>query len=234
MRGALLSSRLAVAVVALGTATIAAIAFNARSAPPPIQLRASDPVADTVITAPTVPTTTTSAAPPTTAAAPVAAPVHAAQADRVVTTRNPQAVGTEALAMITYPWRDRLNVTIAFAGPRAGYRATSTAYSGRNDLVVYIRSTDTPRLVAVNIAHELGHLVDYHRLTDADRKEWLNARGRPDVTWWACNYCQDYATGSGDFAETFAAWQVGGFDYRSRVAPLPSPSEMAALSRFFK
>jgi hypothetical protein len=125
-------------------------------------------------------------------------------------------------------------VSVVFAGPRAGYRAVSTATNAGDQVIIYVRPTDTPQLVAVNIAHELGHLIDYRLLNDGERSEWLQIRNRPGATWWTCDYCQDYATGSGDFAETFAAWQVGAIDYRSRVAPLPSAVEMQQLARFFK
>ncbi len=206
------------------------------------------------ITAGTVPTT---AAPPTTitvrapvakaapavkpaavaavkpATVPVATPAPKQQIDRAVE-RTPDDVGREALGMISYPWRDRLNVSINFAGARDGLRAQSTAYGDHEVITVFVRRTDTAQLVAVNIAHELGHLLDYRHLNDQQRKEWLQERGRPDVAWWTCDYCTDYRFGSGDFAEVFAAWQVGTVDYRSEVAPAPAPSQLESLSRFFR
>ena len=223
--------------VALGVNT-AAIASAVQAREPVVtRLRTERAAVEAVVFAPATTTTTTTVPPTTTTttkpAARAVAP-RAARSTNAVSARSPGSVGQEALRLITYPWQQRLNVSIAFAGPRPGYRATSTDFGHRAEIVVYVRPTDTARLVAVNIAHELGHLVDYNLLTDNDRSQWLSARGRPEVRWWACNYCEDYSTGSGDFAEVFAAWQVGAIDYRSRVAPPPTPAEMSGLVRFFK
>jgi hypothetical protein len=203
-----------------------------------VHARTDSLVAGTVVTVTTAPAAPTS----TTAAAAAAAAVRAvstatareAAKDRVVFDRTPADVGREALALITYPWQQRLNVTISFAGPRAGFRATSTAFADHDVVTVYVRDTDTPRTVAVSVAHELGHLIDWRLLDDNDRSRWLAARGRSDAAWWTCDYCEDYSFGSGDFAETFAAWQVGPIDYRSRLAPLPSAGQMESLSAFFR
>ena len=232
-RGAFAS---AVIVLACG---IAAVAVVIRPHAETVRVQTRADVAElAAVAAPTsVPVTTSTtvapAAPPVTAAA---RPTAATTGDRVVLDRSPAEVGAEALQMITYPWQQRLAVSISFAGPRSGMRAESTMLPGnREEITVFVRSTDTPRLIAINIAHELGHLVDAVYNTDADRAEWLRDRGRPDVSWWTCNYCTDYRFGSGDFAETFAAWQAGASDYRSQVAPLPSPADMQTLAaRFFR
>jgi hypothetical protein len=166
--------------------------------------------------------------------APPVVTTHAPPVAAAIAPRSPAEVGRQALALITYPWQQRLNATINFEGPRNGMRAFSTSYPGYSVVTVYVRPTDTVQMTAVNIAHELGHLIDWLYLTDNDRAQWLSARGRPDATWFTCDGCTDYSTGSGDFAETFAAWQVAPVDYRSRLAPLPSPAEMQQLSRFFK
>ena len=52
--------------------------------------------------------------------------------DQVAIDRSPDDVGREALAMISYPWRDRLNVSIDSSGPGCGstvlhYAGASTA-----------------------------------------------------------------------------------------------------------
>jgi hypothetical protein len=148
---------------------------------------------------------------------------------------RPEDIGQRALELISYPWRDRLSVTISFAGPRQDMRAETTLIGNqRAEITAFVRPSDTARSVAVSVAHEIGHLIDWTHLTDADRQEWLRQRGRPDVAWWTCDYCTDYRYGSGDFAETFAAWQVGPVDYRSQVAPLPSAAQFSELSRFFR
>lgn len=32
--------------------------------------------------------------------------------------------------------------------------------------------------------HELGHVFDWHEMTDADRARFIGITGRPDLTWW--------------------------------------------------
>lgn len=153
--------------------------------------------------------------------------------DAVVLDQTPAEVGAQALRLISYPWGN-LSVVVIFAGPNPNMRARTDLLSDHDQITAFVRPTDTARTVAVSIAHEIGHLIDYERLTDADRQDWLRERGRPDAAWWTCNFCDDYGVGSGDFAETFAAWEVGPFDYRSQLAPLPSSAEMQSLSRFFQ
>lgn len=184
------------------------------------------------------PTTSTTAPTPTTVAvaAPRAQPtttrVPHPRHDAVVFDEDPLTVGRQALQLITYPW-DNLNVTMVFAGPNPSMRARTDIIGDQHQITAFVRPTDTPRTVAISVAHEIGHLIDFERLTDADRQEWLRERGRPDAAWWTCNWCDDFGVGSGDFAETFAAWEAGPFDYRSQLAPLPSPAEMQSLSGFF-
>jgi hypothetical protein len=237
------TTRIAVAIFVVAAA-LGLIATVHQANTTPTGLRSLPRAESVLVDAPpepttTAPTTTPPGTPPTAVAPAVKAtvakaPVRQAQADQVVFSRTPAAVGQQALALITYPWRDRLQVAINFTGARSGMRAETTILPDHSEeITVFVRSTDTVRLVAVNIAHELGHLIDYDHLTDAERQEWLNERGRPDVTWNTCNYCTDYRYGSGDFAETFAAWQVGPVDYRSQVAPLPSADEFQRLARFF-
>jgi hypothetical protein len=248
--------RVVVAMVAIGGIPKAVISVAQRSAPHTLTAARAEPVmAGTVPTLPSTTTTTVLPAPAPTvppvpstiapaparvvkkaAAAPATPQVPSraqAQADQVAFDRSPQDVGREALSMISYPWQSRLNVSINFEGPKSGMKASSTAYGDHEVITVYVRSTDTARIVAVNIAHELGHLIDYRHLNDQDRAEWLQARGRTDAPWWTCDYCTDYRFGSGDFAETFAGWQVGPVDYRSELAPYPSPEQMQQLTRFF-
>jgi hypothetical protein len=187
---------------------------------------------------PTTLVTLTTVATPVTVAAPAPEPVvqlAAKERPAIVTVpvRQPADIGREALAMIDFPWQQRLNLTIEFAGARSGMRATSTAYEDHDVITVYVRPTDSIQMTAVNIAHELGHLIDFRLRSDAERAEWLQERGRPNASWWTCNYCSDYAYGSGDFAETFAAWEVGPLDYRSTLAPLPAGDQMNRLAHFF-
>lgn len=166
--------------------------------------------------------------PPHRTVAPTAAPT--------ATDGGPAAVGERALALVSYPWEQRLNVSAAFTGPtRPGYFAAS-ARAGPHAwaVTVYIRPGESLKVIALSFAHEIGHILDVERLTDADRAAWLQLRGRPGAPWWTCFQCADYTVGTGDFAETFAADQVGWIDDRSRLAPIPSPDDLARLRQYFK
>jgi hypothetical protein len=195
-------------------------------------LAAEPPLATTIATTP--PVTARPVAPTTVRPRPRPQPSKVARAAPRATSA-PDEVGAEALTLLNYPWQQRLRVTIEFLGPRAGMRAYSHSFGNGSGLIeAYVRPGDSARLVALSVAHELGHLIDTTYLSDQDRAEWLRIRGRPDVAWWTCDGCTDFNTGSGDFAETFAAWQVGAFDYRSQVAPYPTADEMASLTRYFR
>ena len=41
------------------------------------------------------------------------------------------------------------------------------------------------------------------------------------------------AAGSGDFAETFAAWQTGAQYFKGQLAPPPTAAQLASLEPFF-
>jgi hypothetical protein len=236
MSGLTLGTRLAAAAFLIGSAVAVGTAVGSDRHANHVSARRDPAMAGTVLTyaTTTVPTTSTTATVAKTTIAPRASDAEAA-GDRVVFDRSPSAVGQDALALISYPWQQRLHVTIAFAGPRAGMRAQSSTFTdGTEEVTVFVRPTATPRSVAIDVAHELGHLIDARLLTDGDREDWLRERGRPDAQWWTCDYCTDYAVGTGDFAETFAAWEVGPDDYRSQLAPLPGAEQMASLSRFFR
>jgi hypothetical protein len=216
-----------VAVVRLAPISGAPRRPQALAAHSPSVTAANAPAAvSTIVTTPT-PAAVVPIVPVTTAAPAVAPPpTRVAGGDA--------EVARAALGLIAYPWHDRLHATINFLPPRPGMRAHSTAFPDHAVVDVYLRPTDTAEQTAVNIAHELGHLIDWYLLNDADRARWSALRGRPGAVWWACDSCTDYATGSGDFAETFAASEVAASDYRSVFAPLPAAAEMATLRTFFK
>ena len=45
------------------------------------------------------------------------------------------------------------------------------------------------------------------------------------------NRAADFATGAGDFAESFAAWQVGDASFRSELGLPPSDAELLLLEQ---
>jgi hypothetical protein len=136
-----------------------------------------------------------------------------------------------ALALITFPWQ-QLDYEIVFLAPRAGYRAMTIP--GKRRIEVYARPHDDIRLVAFDIAHELGHAIDLVHNTKEIRKKWMLARGLdPATEWFGCSRCSDYNTPAGDFAETFAMLLLGPQDFRGRIAPRPATDELEQLKAFF-
>lgn len=120
-----------------------------------------------------------------------------------------ESVGAVALASIAYPWQTRLG------GWTIVFEAGSGSLRGRTDsetqsIVVFVRPGESAASVARVLAHELGHAVDLTLNSTGTRRQWEAARGIGDeVPWWTTNVAADFATGSGDFAECFATWQVG-------------------------
>lgn len=101
---------------------------------------------------------------------------------------------------------------------------------------VYVRPGDSVALVAFDIAHEIGHAVDFTHGTTERRALYRTLRGI-DATapWYGCSGCSDLATPAGDYAEVFAYWQTGsGGPFASKLAGIPSPATLAALVPLFQ
>ncbi len=137
--------------------------------------------------------------------------------------------GLEALALVSYPWEERLpEWEIRFhEGKDGAYGYTLTQESV---IDIYVREGQSKQLLAHVIAHELGHAVDVTLNSGDDRRRWQAARGIEDAPWWPDNRASDFSTGAGDFAESFAAWQVGTDSYRSRLAAPPSADQQELLA----
>ncbi len=139
-----------------------------------------------------------------------------------------EALAAPALAAIDFDWRTHLpGWRIEFT--RGEGRVAGFTWSQEQRIQIFIRpSTSTEGLPRI-IAHEFGHAVDV-TLNDAeDRRRWIEARDL-SAPWWPDSGAADFATGAGDFAEAFAAWQAGPDDFRSELGPPPSAAQLALLA----
>jgi hypothetical protein len=178
--------------------------------------------------------------PPTTATTALPAPAPPRPADRpsrsVVATpqedapQTTQAQVAAAMARITYPWR-QLGYRIVFRGPQPGIEGRTSPRSMAT-IEIYVRPDESVDNLAHVIAHEIGHAVDLVYGNDQRRSAWLQLRGITPRPWFTCSMCDDFSAPAGDFAETFAYWQLGDHS-RSRLAPPPSPPQLAQLTPLF-
>jgi hypothetical protein len=134
-----------------------------------------------------------------------------------------------ALALISFPWQERLpGWQVSFVGRDDAYYGMTLVDDQR--IEVYVREEQTPVDIAGVLAHELGHAVDVTLLCWGDRYEWLTSRGQAATArWYVGDGASDFESGAGDFAEAFAVWQVGR-DSWSRLAGEPTPSQLAHLA----
>lgn len=139
-----------------------------------------------------------------------------------------EAMAAPALATIGYDWRTHLaGWRIEFT--RGDGRVAGYTWSREQRIQIFIRpSTTTTNLPRV-IAHELGHAVDV-TLNDAeDRRQWIELRGFT-APWWPDSGAADFATGAGDFAESFAIWQAPSSDFRSEIGHPPNAEEIRLIA----
>ncbi|MBK5306669.1 MAG: hypothetical protein JJD92_08295 [Frankiaceae bacterium] len=128
----------------------------------------------------------------------------------------------------------RSGVTVAFKGARAGYLGLT--YPERHHVDVFVRSCSAESMTLLRhvMSHEMGHAFDAAHMTAAERRAYMAMRGIPAGTpWFGCNYCTDFATPAGDFAETYSQWQRSSRDSRSKIAPMPNASQLAAIAAAF-
>src|SRR4051812_27225753 len=112
-----------------------------------------------------------------------------------------------ALVLISFLWQE-LHYDIVFRPPQRGVRAM--IFPGVRRIEIYARPQDETRLIAYDIAHELGHAIDMTLNTDDTRRQWREIRGiDPAEPWFGCDRCTDFSTPAGDFAETFAFLLLG-------------------------
>jgi hypothetical protein len=140
-----------------------------------------------------------------------------------------QRWGEAALARMSYPWA-QVGFRINFSGAMPGYYG-KTLRSAR-EIDIYVRPGESFEFLRHVVAHELGHAIDIAYNDPARHRRWQELRGIDTSTPWVVWNQMDFATPAGDFAETFAAWQVGDAS-RSRMAPAPDAATMLALAPLF-
>lgn len=137
--------------------------------------------------------------------------------------------GRAALDTISYPWRELLpGWTINFLPEKDGLYGLTIVPEKR--IEIYVREDQSTTFLAHVLAHELGHAVDVTLNTGPDRRSWEAVRGIDSDPWWPGSGATDFSTGAGDFAESFAAWQVGTQSFRSKLAGAPSAEQIELLA----
>jgi hypothetical protein len=143
----------------------------------------------------------------------------------------PTVRNAAALALIPFAWQ-QLRYDIVFRPPHQGIRAM--IFERERKIEVYARPADDARRIAYDIAHELGHAIDFTFNTEETRRQWMALRRiAPSTPWFGCNQCTDFETPAGDFAETFALLLLGPGHFNGRIASPPTENEITALKSFF-
>ncbi len=146
-------------------------------------------------------------------------------------TETLEARARRLLGTLRYDWA-ALGYTVSFLPGQRGWLGLTNPHT--KEISVYVRSGQTDQQLLVTLAHEIGHAVDFTYTTFARQAEYLALRGiAPSSVWLPCEYCSDYDSPAGDFAEVFAVWLVGSQDFLSRMAPRPSAVELAVLQHLF-
>ncbi len=157
--------------------------------------------------------------------------------DRPTTTSSTPATNTstardrgeQALASYSYNWQAGLpGWEISFHPGRQGVLGYTFVQEQR--IEVYVRSAMSDALLAHVVAHELGHAIDVTLNSGDDRRRWQAQRAIDEKPWWPGNGATDFSTGAGDFAESFASWQVGDASFRSNLGDPPTGADNALMA----
>lgn len=137
--------------------------------------------------------------------------------------------GHAALAQLSYDWQARLpGWEIDFLPGRSG--VIGLTFVSKQHIEVYVRSNMSDSLLAHVVAHELGHAVDVTLNTGPEREAWQHIRGIGSAVWWPGDGATDFSTGAGDFAESFAYWQLPSSHFRSNLSGPPDQPELDLMA----
>jgi hypothetical protein len=198
---------------------------------------AASPLAAPVeVPAAAAPVAAVPAAKPTKAAKPAKAPrPAAAPATKDVCTGPGWQARRGQAAMATLKDNgQRSGVSVSFLGAKSGYLGLT--FPERHHVDVYVRSCSAESFTLLRhvMSHEMGHAYDAAHMTASMRKAYMAMRGIPAGTpWFGCNYCTDFKTPAGDFAETYSQWQRGSHDSRTQIAPMPDSAQLAQIAAAF-
>lgn len=216
-------------IVAIAALSIAAF-YAAAQLPAGSRVEAVSPPRKSAAYGAGVPTAASTLASPPTTLADTASTIEFSESTTAhVADDEATARGKAALAHIDFPWEERLaGWTFQFQSATKG--AYGYTLTEENRIDIYVRADQSEELLAHVIAHELGHAVDV-TLNDGDaRRRWQAARGIDDAPWWPDSGAADFATGAGDFAESFAAWQLGSGSFRSELADPPTSDQLSLIA----
>jgi len=231
----------ALALVLGAAVTTQLVPTAAAAASPAVRAAAAD--APTLVAGPAAPAPTEVAAAPIAAPAPALAPVKKAApkakpsapraAADICSGPGWQAKrGARALASLRHPVP--AGVTVSFKPARSGYLGLTYPARGHVDLFVRSCAAESASLLRHVSAHEMGHAFDAKSMTTAERATYKALRGIPASTpWFGCSYCSDFATPAGDFAESYAQWQRGASDSRTKIAKVATQAELTKLAAQF-
>jgi hypothetical protein len=199
---------------------------------------AASPAAESVdVPAADVPDAAVPAAKPTKPAKPAKAPkpaAHPAGTADVCSGPGWQAKRGEAAMATLKDNGQRSGVSVSFLGAKSGYLGLT--FPTRHHVDVYVRSCSSESFTLLRhvMSHEMGHAYDAAHMTASLRQSYMAMRGIPAGTpWFGCNYCTDFNTPAGDFAETYSQWQRSSHDSRTQIAPMPGSAQLAQIAAAF-
>lgn len=141
-----------------------------------------------------------------------------------------QRLGAEAEALLPFDWKAILpGWEINYLDSDDRFRGLTYPYDKSIDM--FVRDSDTAESLAGILAHELAHAIDVEHFGDGERNDWRDARDLGGAPWWPDAYAGDFATGAGDFAESFAYWALGD-NSSSELGGNPTDEQLQLIESF--